>query len=101
MPFDPAADMNTFFAADEFGEAVTFNGVGGIVGIWDRPTELAELGSGSVVIDTNVMHLPVALVPDPAGGIIEIVRTGETFRVVGEPRLNRDSTIHACELEPM
>lgn len=100
MPIDPSADMATFFAADEFGEAITFNGVGGIVGIWDRPTETAELGSSVVVVDTNVMHLPVSQVPDPRGGIVKIVRTGEFFRVVGDPRLNRDDTIHACELEP-
>ena len=99
MPLDLAADMHVFFADDEFGEAISVDGVGGFVGIWDRPTEDVALGAGMTIVDTNIMHLPRASVPDPTGRIIAIQRTGEVFIVSGVPRLNRDGTIWICELE--
>lgn len=100
MPFDPAADMHVFFDANDFGEEITVGGVSGIVGIWLRPTEDVALGSGMTIVDTNIMHLPRASVPDPTGRIIVIKRTSEIFIVAGVPRLNRDGSIWICELEP-
>ena len=85
---------------DEFGEAISVDGVGGFVGIWDRPTEDVPLGAGMTIVDTNIMRLPRARVPDPTGRIIVIERTSEIFIVAGVPRLNRDGSIWICELEP-
>lgn len=99
MAFDPADDMHVFFSADEFGEAITVDGVSGIVGIWDRPTEDIDLGDGKSIVDTNMMRLPRAQVADPTDRVIVIEKSGETFTVVGVPRLNRDGSIWICELE--
>ncbi len=102
MPLDLAADMHVFFAPDEFGEAVEVEGVvGAIGGIWDRPTGEIDFPSGRAVVDTNMLMLPVALVPEPAGRGIKILRTGEQFTIGGEPRLNRDGDIWSCELLPV
>ena len=102
MPLDLTDDLASFFAADEFGEAITYAGVGEISAIWDRPFDDVELGGGRVPVATNVFHIPVTFVPQPrAGAAITVVRTGELFHVAGEPRLNRDGTIWACEADPL
>lgn len=102
MPLDLAADMHVFFAPDEFGEAVEVEGVVGVIGgIWDRPTGEVDLGAGRSIVDTNLLMLPVASVPEPAGRGVRFLRTGAEFVIGGEPRLNRDGDVWSCELLPV
>ena len=101
MPLDLAADMHVFFAPDEFGEAVEVEGVvGAIGGIWDRPIGDIDLPGRRAIVETNLLMLPMALVPEPAGLGVTILRTGDRFLIGGEPQLNRDGDVWSCELLP-
>lgn len=99
MALDLAGDLAVFFSTEDFGEAIRYNGVGGISAIWNRPTGLLDANGTSFVVATNIFLLPITQVVKPANGdTITVVRTGEQFTIDGEPRLNDDGTIWTCEV---
>lgn len=87
MPIETADDFASFFAADEFGEAITLDGVGGLTALWDRPSDEARFGGGRQVLDTNTFRIPAALKPEQ-GSLIVVDRTGDEFKVHGDPKLS-------------
>ena len=101
MPIESADDLAVFFSPEEFGVAISFNGVGGFSGIWEGATGEAQFGDTRLVVDTNVLHLPATQIPRPlTGDTIVIEATREEFVIIGEPTRSRDRALWLCELEP-
>lgn len=94
-------DLAVFFDPDGFGEAIELDGVGGLVAIWEHSTgELPIGGDRSVVVDLELFRLPAAQVPAPVTGMtLVVVRTGQGFRLIGEPRLAQHAIEWLCEGE--
>jgi hypothetical protein len=99
VPMNFADDLAVFFDPEEHGEAIRYNGVGGFSAIWNRPTGDLEVNGGRFVVATNVFMLPITQVAKPViGDTITVVRTLDRFSIDGEPRLNDDGTVWACEV---
>lgn len=107
MAIDFLADLDVFFDPDVFGEAIAYTSPGALaptdaVIIDDRTIVALPMGDTQVLADSHIVHFPrTSTNPVPVqGGQILIVRTGEHFVIMAEPRPSRDGAVYACEVEP-
>jgi|Deesub1362A_J573_1020465.scaffolds.fasta_scaffold00715_9 hypothetical protein len=82
--FDPLADLNTFFDPEEWAcEVVLWPGQPeerSIYGIFDQPSELAEVGG-------EVGHIALSPTLRARSSDVEGIRQGDPLRVMPCPRL--------------
>ena len=69
-------------------------------GILRRPDEITEFGSARLLSDSTRIDVRVADIPDPRPQE-QILIGEETFRILGEPRRDRERLVWTLELHPM
>lgn len=69
-------------------------------GILRRPDEITEFGSARLLSDTARIDVRVADIPNPRPQE-QILIGEETFRILGEPRRDRERLVWTLELHPM